>query len=319
MKQIPWLTVTIHETDLRLGQDAVETAFSEVRSLNANGVRTDLCWSDIEPRMGRWDEDKVRWYRAYFERARQLGLGTICVMYSLPNWAKALSLIKPDEFLKRWEAYCLRVETILGDAGQVVQVWNEVNHPYYQWVPSSLVPRLLEIARGALDPKRELAVNVYDGLPWQNYMTRLLAEAGSFIDIIGIDSFPETYKLGNARSWEPLHTLLRRVNDPKDTWYGKKAALLETGFSTYIPLLKSYARQAAWIRYNFEAVSRLNDDFPSSLCILNWYKLFNDYGEGFLNIIGHFGIVSMPRKDRRASEKQPAYDSLAERFRLLRA
>lgn len=317
MRRIPWLTVSIHETDLRLGQDAVEAAFREVRSLNANGVRTDLCWSDIEPEMGRWDEDKIRWYQGYFEQARQLGLGTICVLYSLPNWVKVLSLVKPNEFLKRWEAYCQRVERILGDSGEVVQVWNEVNHPYYQWVPRPIVPRLFEIARGALNRRRELAVNIYDGFPWQDYITRLLVEAGCCIDIIGIDSFPGTYRLGNASSWKPLETLLRRVNDPNSTWYGKKAALLETGFSTYIPYLKSRARQAQWIRSNFEVISRLNDSFPSSLCILNWYKLFNDYGEGFLNIIGHFGVVAMMRKDRRTSKKQPAYDSLAERFRLL--
>ena len=318
MKHIPWVTLSIHATDLRAGEASVKAAFEEVRALNANGIRTDLCWSDIEPRMGRWDEERLRWYQGYFERARQLNLAVVCVLYSLPNWIRVLSLVDPNRFLERWQIYCQKVEEILGESAEVIQVWNEVNHPYYQWVPARIVPSLFKIARGTLGARRKLAVNVYDGLPWQTYLDRLLAQAGDCIDIIGIDSFPETYKLNNARSWEPLEILLRRVNDPTDPWYGKKPALLETGFSTYIPGLKTPARQAEWIRSSFEAIRQLNDGFSNSIQILNWYKLFNDYGETPLNIIGHFGVLRMMKQAGRISKKQPAYATLAEGFGRLR-
>ncbi len=319
MKRIPLLTLSIHAADLRFDRDRAETAFGEVQSLRANGVRTDVCWFDIEPRMGRWDEDKLRWYQGYFERARQLDLATICVLYGLPAWVRILSIVRPGAFLARWEIYCRKVETILGGSCQVVQVWNEVNHPFFQWVSSHVMPRLFQIARQCLDRRREVAVNLYDGFPgWQAYVTWLLAEAGDCIDIIGIDSFPETYRSNNARSWDPLKDLLRRVNDKGDPWYGKKPALLETGFSTYIPFVKTSNRQAEWINANFAAIVRLNESFANSLHILNWYKLFNGHGEALLNILGHFGVVSTIRKDGRVSRKQPAFDRLAERFRSLR-
>ncbi len=319
MKSIPLLTLSVHAADVHYDADQAEAAFQEVRALNANGVRTDVCWYDIEPRFGAWDEERLRWYQGYFERARQHNLSVICVLYGLPMWIRVLSWVRPHAFLERWRLYCQRVESVLGDSVSVVQVWNEVNHPYYQWVSRRLVPNLVRIARETLAAKRELAINVYDGFGWwQSYITGLLAEAGGWIDIIGIDSFPETYRVSNGRSWNPLEILLRRVNDPTDTWYGKKAALLETGFSTYIPLLKTAARQANWIRDNFDAIGRLNDTFSNSLSILNWYKLFNAHGEVPLNVLGHFGVVGTIRKDRQIRRKHPAYDRLAEHFDALR-
>ncbi len=319
MKTIPFLTLTVHVSDLRFDMQNAETALQEVLALNANGIRTDICWSDIEPRMGCWDEDRIRWYQAFFKRARQLNLNVIGVLYSMPNWVRVLSLRRPAEFLERWRLYCQRAQAILGDSGEVIQVWNEVNHPYYGWVSRHVLACVFRIARESLDRRRQLAVNVYDGIPWQTYLNGLLADAGDCIDIIGLDVFPETYKLANAGSWNTLETLFRRVNDPRDAWYGKKPALLETGFSTYIPLLKSPSRQAQWIRSNFHVVNCLNERFDNCLHILNWYKLCNDRGEGPLNIIAHFGIVSTIRKGGIVLRKQPAFAALSEEFGSLRA
>ncbi len=319
MKQIPLLTLSVHASDLHFDGNLAEAAYREVLSLNANGVRTDVSWLDIEPSMGKWDPYKIQWYKDYFRRASEFHIAGICVLHGMPTWARLLAGVRPKQFLERWGIYCRMVESILNEGVEVVQVWNEPNHPLYQFGSRHMVLDLLRIARDNLDGRRKLAVNIVDGVPfWETYTTWLMAEVGDCIDIIAIDSYPETWKLSQATNWHSLERLLVRVNDSTDIWAGKIPAILETGYSTYVPLLRTASKQAEWIRASFDAISLLNDNFSSSLRILNWYKLFDDHGEGFLSVLGHFGVVHMMGSHGEISRKQPAYDVLAEKFCSLR-
>jgi hypothetical protein len=318
MKKIPLLTFQIHSSDLHFEPSNLQVAFSEVLSLNGNGIRTDISWSDIEPEKGKLDSEKVEWYQHYLEEADKHGLATICNLYGMPGWAKALYRKNTDEFFERWSIYCQKVDTILGDSIEVVQVWNEHNNPLYSLVSYATIPTLINLARDRLNRKRKIAVNVLVEMPlWETYTNYLLKKAQASIDIIGIDHYPGTYSLSRAKSWKPLKTLLNRVNDPGDLWYGKVPAILETGFSTYIPAIKNFSRLQKWIQDSFSAIGRINERYQNSLYILNWYKLFNDRDEGFLNVLGHFGILRMLREDHKVIRKQPAYDALAKSLSLL--
>ncbi|MFB6263002.1 MAG: hypothetical protein ABEL76_05170 [Bradymonadaceae bacterium] len=99
--------------------------------------------------------------------------------------------------------------------------------------------------------------------------------------LVGIDHYPGTWSnFGDYAAWKPLEILLRRINDPDDPWYGKSAAIMETGFSTWHETEATQADQVEWIRTSLSEVWRQavhnNPCRKHDLVALNYYQLIDD-------------------------------------------
>ena len=105
------------------------------------------------------------------------------------------------------------------------------------------------------------------------------------------DHYPGTWTLFDPRytNWGPLATLLRRVRARNGTWHGKRAAVMETGFSTWNGVVANERDQAQWCNTSIDALRETlavaggaggvaaagEDPF-----LVNFYQLIDEGGGG---------------------------------------
>lgn len=320
-----FLSFQVHAVDIHFDLDLARDAFKIISDLNGNSVRTEISWFDIEPVMGQWDERKIEWYASYFREAvHSFALTPIPTLYGIPNWA--IKLYKSDRggFLEKWQNYCAKASSIVNKNGCYVQVWNEPNNPVYALLKRDDFPDIFSIARKTLMQMQgsvEVILNVAANLPnWEEFVSFLLEEERDTLDFVGIDHYPGTYSLSNARDWQVLNRLFERISDPNNSWYGKKPAILETGYSTYMPFFKSEIDQRNWINNAFPEIRRINNKWfnrnGQALRIIVWYKLLNDHAEEWLNPEAHFGVLRILKPGLPFVHKA-GYDALRQQFRSL--
>lgn len=292
---VPW-TFTIHGAEVGHDLTRARKALAQVVRLGGRSVRTDVFWHEVEPRRGVWKASKLRFYEQYLEAARAVRLEPLVILSGAPGWAVTLYGKDPAAFFRAYEAYVRRVVKRVAARVDQYQLWNEANHLLVDPIKSSddwqLFARAGRIVR-ALDPKAVRWVNVLADMPgWESAVTRWLRKAGPHIDGIGIDHYPGTWSWRAPDDWAPLRTLLRRINTPGDRWYGKRGALLETGYSTWPTKRRGVAGQSRWIRRALPALRALLGRHAKAkhrLELLGWYQLV-DARHG-LGQEGHFGVL----------------------------
>ncbi len=323
------LRVLVHVdgADVAFDLGHARQALSLARELGANAIRTDLPWDRLETRPGQWDQAKITWYREFFATANTFGLAPMPSLVRPPRWARRLYRGDPTAFLACWRRYCETVARITEGHVHLVQVWNEPANPFlrlfdrryptltlFNWSHIAEVFRVAsETLRGALGPL-EVAVNLAaDSAGWERFVSDLLDQSPDACDIIGIDHYPGTWALQPADNWAVLDRLLTRVNDPNDTWYGKQPAIIETGYSTYLPGWKTDRRQARWIEQALPRIQAINEEWRQrggqTLAILGWYELYDEPGGRMIPPLSRFGILHAPAKRGYTSRKQ-SFDTL---------
>ena len=316
------LLVHVDGSDVGFDLAHARQAFSLARELGANAIRTDLPWHRLEAQPGQWDAAKITWYREFFATANTFGLAPMPSLVRPPRWARELYRADPTAFLACWRRYCETVARITAGHVHLVQVWNEPANPFLRLFDRryptltllnwSQVAEMFSIAsevlRGALGPL-EIAVNLAaDSVGWDQFVTDLLDQAPDACDIIGIDHYPGTWAFQPADDWAVLDRLMTRVNDPNDTWYGKKPAIIETGYSTYLPWWKTEQQQAQWIEQALPRIYAINESWRErggqTLAILGWYELYDEPGGGLIPPLSRFGILHASAKKGYTSRKQ---------------
>ena len=311
------LAMALHSGEIHGNLTQAAAAFGLVRELNAGGVRIDLFWEDIQPTQdGGWDGPKVAFYAAFFESAAAKGVELTVILSSAPGWAQRLFKSNRTAFLAAWEAYAEVAVGIVGAASRAVvawQLWNEMNHVPSAWIngDADAVCSVLKIAGAAVARAAGGAprfVNVMADEPnikvlgmqsWEKAATAWLAPgcAGAAIDGVGIDHYPGTWTLNPSfTAWAPLDKLLARVNDNStagNVWYGKLPAVMETGYSSWAPVVADEQRQLAWVTKSLgvlraKVVASRALRFP--VRYVCYYQLI-DVNTGGVLQENHFGVV----------------------------
>ena len=297
LEGFPWF-FSIHSFEVDSDLATSLQAFDEVITLGGSGVRTDILWREIEPTRGVNDVNQINFYTDYFRSATERGLTPLAILSNPPEWA--ISLYRSgqrDEFWAVYESYVRLSVLAIRDYVDHYQLWNEPNHlidivsEEDDW---ELIHRAGVIIR-ELDPTAMLAVNAMTNiLNWEDSVTRWIQLAGDEIDVIGIDHYPGTWACCDYSDWTPLETLIERINDPADVWYGKAGAVMETGFSSWAFAVADEGSQETWIN---ESLTRLhsiieeaNRTQENRILFGNYYQLIDVDTDG-IGQEAHFGIV----------------------------
>ncbi|MCW5853306.1 MAG: glycosyl hydrolase 53 family protein [Anaerolineae bacterium] len=331
------LRVLVHVdgSDVAFDLAHARQAFGLARELGANAIRTDLPWHRLEAQPGQWDTATIQWYREFFATADAFGLAPMPSLVRPPRWARRLYREDPTAFLACWRRYCETVARITAGHVHLVQVWNEPANPFlrlfdrryptltlFNWSHMADIFHVAsDVLRGALGPL-DIAVNLAaDSAGWEQFVSDLLDQSPHACDIIGIDHYPGTWALQPADDWGVLERLMTRVNDPNDTWYGKKPAIIETGYSTYLPWWSTERRQAQWIEQALPRIYAINASWRErggqTLSILGWYELYDEPGGRLIPPLSRFGILHAPAKKGYTSRKQ-SFDTLCRYLRPFR-
>jgi len=252
-------------------------AVEQLADLGVTMVRVDILWALVQPDADGFAAEAIGWYRHFFGKLMEAGIGVYAVLYNPPAWSADLVHADLDAFHAAWRGYCRMISRELADRVTIFQVWNEPNNYLSHlkddvnlfhtkafsvggWkvtLPTgvhwkALVP-LFTIAREELPAGACIAYNAITNLndftpaalpawtEWEHFTDQLLARAGDAIDVIAIDHYPDTWLPGvGPLSWDCLDEAAKRVNDPRSAWYGKTIILGELGYSSCqnVPILK---------------------------------------------------------------------------------
>ena len=129
---------------------------------------------------------------------------------------------------------------------------------------------------------------------WEAAITDWVERAGEYIDVIGVDHYPGTWACCDNRDWGPLEILIRRINDPDDPLYGKLGAVMETGYSSWAPVVADEVRQRDWINESLPRMRALVADANAQqdfgIVLGNYYQLIDVETDG-VGQEAHFGIL----------------------------
>ena len=331
----PRVLVHVDGADVAFDLAHARQAFGLARELGANAIRTDLPWDRLEAKPGQWNENIIKWYREFFATADAFGLAPMPSLVRPPRWARRLYREDHTAFLACWRRYCETVARITAGHVHTVQVWNEPSNPFlrlfdrryptltvFNWSHiADIFGVTSEVLRAALGPL-DIAVNLAaDSAGWERFVSDLLDQSPDACDIIGIDHYPGTWAFQPADNWAVLERLLTRVNDPNDMWYGKKPAIIETGYSTYLPWWKTEQRQARWIEQALPRIHAINEQWRArggqTLAIVGWYELYDEPGGRMIPPLSRFGILHAPARKGYTSRKA-SFAALRRALRLFR-
>lgn len=280
-------------------------ALEEAAALGVEFVRTDVRWSAVLPDGVTLDKTAFAWYRSFFETAHAYGLKPLIVLSSPP---KTIRNLPKRELLNCWQFYVDQVVSNLGDLCFTFQVINEPNNPVYSIFDSETLPEAVMTASHLIKSQvngAKIIVNFLIDIPhWRRDAERLLSQTGASIDVVGVDHYPGTWAIGPSNGWASGIQMLSGIDTtiPGTLWYGRKLAIMETGFSTNLPGLRGLDQQKLFF---LDLKQNLRNLGPSrnKLLFVGFYELCDSDSHAFLNPEAHFGLL----KDDCTTRK-PAFD-----------
>ena len=304
-------TISLHGGQIQHNASAAHLSrLARLRQdLGARGFRIDLFWDDLQPANGSgWDAQKVAFYRAFY--AAQRG-GSVIILGGPPAWAKALYAHSAAAFLAAWQRYLTKACAIVGDSQVIAwQLWNEMNHEPSRWIHNddATVRAVFALAGQAVRQSPELGnsgksapryvnvmaddhLGVLGMIPWEEALDRWIGRSegqhsasAAAVDGIGIDHYPGTWTLDPAYGeWRPLSTLLARVSERNNSWFGKRVSIMETGYSTWNKVLATDRMQVEWCNRSLAelcAVMRRTGRPTGGVELINFYQLIDQGAEG---------------------------------------
>lgn len=289
----PWF-FSMHGGDVGYNMTVAKHAFGLMLDLGGKGVRTDMFWADIQPTAPTagqppvWNEERIQFYVDYYSTAKGMGLEPLVILSGAPDWATRLyqSNATRQAFWDAYKVYATKVVSItntLKPPAKYFQLWNEVNAVAeldFWFAGCGLFGIAGEVVH-TMVPGSTTMINVMADIPlWNEALTNWLTCAGGAIDVIGVDHYPGTWSLDAWYDWDPLEVVLKRCNTQGDLAYGKKPAVLETGYSTWLPSLFNDAAQVRWLNTSLPALRAMVEDariLEHPVWLLNYYQLQDGY------------------------------------------
>jgi len=192
-----------------------------------------------------------------------------------------VNMLVSDEFLKEAEEYTEKIASEIGDEVYYYQLGNEPNHALdlIYWLDGPKYIKALYTGINLSDDGFETAVNFFVDPPhdspgpwlWTDSVISYLNSVGDCIDIVGIDHYPGTWSLEPYDSWYQIDVLFN-ITDK----YGKKVAVMETGFSTWEPFMHSEQDQRQFINTALPAIREKADSSGKELIFVGWYELVDE-------------------------------------------
>lgn len=283
----------------------VNRCLAEAVTLGAQFIRIDIRWQDVLPDGEHVDESAWEWYESYINAAiKWYGLSLFVVLFNPPECVSRASVA---DRLVMWERYVSLVAGRLGDRCRYYQILNEPNNPVFSVFRGSSLPTAIRVASKVIrhhSPKARTAINVLADLPgWLASLERTIGDTGDSIDIIGIDHYPETWTvswLSPISDWSRLgDRLAGRLADVRSPLNGRPVAILETGYSTNVPLLRNDEAQVRYLSSLSDGLKFLDSRLPHGLAFVGIYELADGDSNAGVDPESHFGLIesdSLARK-----------------------
>jgi hypothetical protein len=228
----------------------------------------------------------------------------------LSNPASSVLQVPVERRVELWEQYVSAVVKALGGNCRHFQLLNEPNNLVFRFFPKSATADVLRTAatviRGSI-PNAQLTVNfLTDIWPWRDQLEDLLSTAPDAIDIVSVDAYPETWSIG-IHPFETLASLLQNLpSSLRGLRAGQTLAIMETGYSSNLALIRNEAAQAAYFRRLGELVGELKN-----FQFVGIYELTDENSDARLDPEAHFGLVdSQFRRKPAFAEAQAFFDAL---------
>jgi hypothetical protein len=274
-------------------------------ALDARMLRADVRWSDVVPDGTGVSVAALEWHRRFFETALdRFGLTPLVV---LSNPAAPILELADGPRLHAWERYVSAVAESLSRVGRHYQVFNEPNNPVYRFFDPGSQARALTAAVRQLrrvEPDASVAVNFLVGLPrWRRQLEDLLAGTGEQINVVGLDAYPGTWDLSWGFDWRQV---VRFVDDVAEArtgpWRGRRLAVMETGYSTNLPLARDEGQQVAFL----DSLASWLEPRASHFAVVSLYEL-NDAGTSvWFDPEAHFGLLTSEARPKAGFERARA-------------
>jgi cysteine-rich repeat protein len=320
---IPWSfnlhPEDVYEYNFDSSKPTMDAVFQKIVELGGQMVRFDIPWRDVEP----YEDAYEKWdfFYEFVTKAKYFyGLEPIAVLGRHPQWAidyyKSSNPGDKDYYWLLWDLYCFSAAYELGDHLYSYQLANEANIGVDVSVLRIGDPidegddwrQFSECRTGIQDADLnfETIVNVYaNWIGWEDALQNWLTNAGDSIDIIGIDHYPGTWSGGDGSDWYPLDRLFYYMQ-----FYGKKGAIVETGYTTYPRNYQTEEQQKQWINIALPIIKEKVQG-RSDIVFANYYELMDSEEWDWLRPQeAYFGIMQ-----KNGSIKKAGFDTLKKQIK----
>lgn len=269
------LVITDHTPDLtEISKGTMDGLYKSVEELGFEGVRFDLRWRLIEPQKGGFDSAHLRQYQeAIIENSEQKELNDpILILGDAPSWAKELYKSNKEAFYSSFEVYATKsrdaISSLPGKKISHIQLFNELNHPFYNFISVEDLPRLADLVRSVFK-KYNPDIKIFSTVIASNllgkggygegvmeYLARLEPIKDTF-DGIGVDYYPATWNIKLDRwknpenigrdlftKWAVIMPFPEVIKDAVLDW--DKKDILKDNFSDLDLLEKALREIASW-------------------------------------------------------------------------
>ncbi len=297
--------VTYHPWYHQFRVDAARVALQQAAALGVGFIRTDVRWADFYPDGGTLSGRALRWYEWFFsEASARYAIRPLIVLGSPPASFRSLS---EERQLDSWGEYTRAMAAAFAPACSMFQVLNEPNNPVYSLWPLRITARAIRFASDAIravNPSSSIAITFACDLPnWRRYLTSILPLLGTAVDVIGLDSYPETWST-SAAGPESLLTLLDTARKLIESigLGGYEVGIMETGYATNIPHFRDGASQAAFFTRLLQALTTIpRNERPHSAALLGLYELCDQDSTVLIDPEATFGLVRSDLRTRKAA------------------
>ena len=302
--------LTYHPSYHRFDTTKVRCALEAAAETGTTFLRSDINWCDIMPSSGVIQRASMEWYASFFAEVSNIFDMVPLVVLSNPSGdvLKAPS----DERLDLWKQYISIVVEAVGLNCKHYQLLNEPNNPVYRIFSRRDTAIAIEGAASIIRERvagARLSINVIVELVgWRKAVTDLLLAAPRCIDIVGLDLYPDTWRIGMNGGFDDLWDLQQSINFLPYTspFRSVQLAIMETGYSTNIPWVRSGAAQASFFSNVQSHAEKLR-----TLEYVGVYELADQDSRVVLDPEAHFGLINS------GFRRKPAFDQVRRLFQQL--
>ena len=291
--------ITLHHWYRKFDPAQINHCFSEIVALGAGIVRMDIRWMDIIPDGHTMDATAMAWYQGYIRTAiEHHGLRPLIVLSNPPENVLAL---KPTSRIIAWNRYIDIIASHFVKYCSEYQLMNELNNPVYRFLPFEHATEAISTAACILKaarPDTRIWFNVLaDLFGWRRFLEKCIICLGSTIDVYGIDCYPHTWAIGISDPWSRLS---REMANIIDSHPATRFAILETGYSTNIPFLRTERNQILFFK-QLDKFARFLDSKSYLECVALFEISDQDSRTLLFDPEAHFGIIKVNPFSRKSS------------------
>jgi len=306
--------MVLQAADVGWDSDELDVALEGIKGIGATGVRFTVYWKDLQSTRGSDPQDhgdgtKAAFYTRMISKMEKAGLEPMMAFGGLPDWYHGESEAQRDAVISGYV-----------EAAITLDAANDVN-AYLVWDEKSdekdfgratadrlaLISNTIRNVGLSADSTIYLGVDA-DDIMWKRTLDDWLGNKNKILfDVIGIRHFPGTYSIDH-RDWSQLEYLSKEINDEKSLLFGKSAAVLATGYSTY-NLLHNQLSQKLWTHHSIDTMKNIiyrnNVINDNRIVSWAWHSFTNGKSQSVLQS-NSFGITINDNLYRR----KLAYETL---------